>query len=161
MGIVSTGESAYDLEVQKWNTPKRLGGMAPDGYEPFPKMLYKAHRRENGKVMCMDMDALYASDMNIVAKAEAFNSSCLLTVKSEGEWQRAKAQGWCDSPADALEAHEKHAQAIAQAAAEVNYSVQRMSDKAQREHAEADAATDAPVTDVKRKRGRPAKVSVS
>lgn len=148
MAIVRTGESEYDKELQKWDTPKRMGGFGPDGHEPFPRMVYKAFRRDNGKVMCMDMDALYAQDMNTVAKADAFNRSCTLVVKSEGEWERAKSQGWCDSPADALEAHEKHAQAIAQAAAEVNYSVQRMSEKAQREHRAADEATEDPVTDV-------------
>lgn len=150
MGIVRNAEptTEYEKELHKWNTPKRLGGYAPDGYEAFPKMLYKAHRRENGKVMCMDMDALYAADMNVQARAEAFNNSCQLTVKSEGEMERALSDGWCRTPADAIEAHEKHQRAIAQAAAEAAYAVQRMSDKAQAEHKAADAATEHPLTDV-------------
>jgi hypothetical protein len=122
--------------------------MAPDGREEFPKMLYKAHRRENGKVMCMDMDALYAADMSVAARAEAFNRSCQMIVRSEGENDRAKNDGWCESPQDAIDAQEALAQDIAKAAAEVAYSVQRMSEQAQREHKEADLATDAPVTDV-------------
>lgn len=162
MGIVRNAEptTEYEKETHKWDTPKRLGGMGPDGYEAFPKMVYKAHRRENGKVMCLDMDTLYAGDMNVVAKAEAFNRTCQLIVQSEGELDRARNTGWCDSPASAVADIEKHAQAIAQAAAEAAYSVQRMSDLAQREHAAADADTDAPITDVipaPRKRGRPAK----
>src|SRR5687768_874115 len=142
MGVVRNSEptTAYEIEMHKWDTPKRLGGYRCDGYEPFPKMVYKAHRRENGKVMCMDMDALYASDMNIVARAEAFNASCMRTVNSQGELDRARNEGWCDSPTAALEIHEKHQQAIATAAAEAAYSVQRMSEQARAEHKAADAA---------------------
>lgn len=164
MAVVRNAEptTAYEIEMHKWDTPKRDGGYAPNGYEPFPLMLYKAHRRENGKVMCMDMDALYAADMNIVAKAEAFNNSCMLVVNSETERDRAVANGWRTSPKDALEYQESLARDIAQAAAETNWSVQRMSEKAQREHAALDAETEDPVADVpapKRKPGRPVKVA--
>lgn len=157
MPIVRTGETEFDKEMAKWDTPKRLGGFAPDGYEPFPKMLYKAHRRENGKVMCMDMDALYATDLAVAARAEAFNNTCMTTVGNQQELDRELANGWRHSPKDALDYQEALAQDISKAAAEVNYSVQRMSDKAKSEHARADASTDAPVVDVvaaPKKRGR-------
>ena len=157
MGVVRTGESEYDKELQKWDTPKRLGGYGPDGFEAFPRMLYKAHRRENGKVMCMDMEALYATDMNVALRADAFNRSCQTTVNNQHELDRELANGWRPSPQEALDYQESLARDIAQAAAETNWSVQRMSDKARAEHAAADRATDAPVTDVPappKKRGR-------
>ena len=167
MSIVRTGESAYDIEMQKWDTPKRLGGFGPDGFEAFPRMVYRAERREDkgGKVMCMDVEgSLYSTDPVVQARAEAFTNKCQRIVSSEGEYLRAQGEGWCASPADALQAIEKHAQAMATAAAEVNYSVQRMSDKAQREHAAFDAETDGVVADVpapKRKPGRPAAKAVA
>lgn len=148
MPIVRSGESEHDKELAKWDLPKRMGGYGPDGYEPYPRMLYKAHRRENGKVMCMDMSALYGTDMAEMARAEAFNASCQKIVQSEEQYRLAKGQGWCDTPQDALALHEQQAQELATAAAEAAYSVRRMSEKAQREHAEADAATEHPLTDI-------------
>lgn len=159
MPIVRSGETDHDKEMARWDLPKRMGGYGPDGFEPYPRMLYKAHRRDNGKVMCMDMSALYGEDMATVARAEAFNASCQKVVQSEDQYLIAKGQGWCDTPTAALEAFEQQQQALAQAAAEVNYQVRRMSEAAQREHAEADAATDAVLADgvpvPKRKPGRP------
>jgi hypothetical protein len=146
--IVRSGESEYDRELAKWDLPKRMGGYNADGFEPYPRMLYKAHRRENGKVMCMDMDALYGGDMAAVARAEAFNHACQKTVQSDEQYRIAKGQGWSDTPTDAIALHEREAQALATAAAEAAYSVQRMSEKARAEHAKADAATEHPLADV-------------
>lgn len=168
MGVIRTGQSAHDKELATWDRPRNQvdedgrAGMNAAGYEPFPKMLYKAHRRENGKVSCMDMDAIYAVDPVKQAQAEAFNRTCQLTVKDESEWRRAKDSGWCDSPADALEYHERLAQDVAKAAAEAAHSLRTMSHQAKREHAFLDANTDAPVVDVpapKKKPGRPRKLA--
>lgn len=170
MGIVRNANptSAYEKELARWDLKtteyleddngQRLYGYNAAGYQPFPKMVYKAHRRENGKVMCMDMDALYAADANVQLRAEAFNASCMKIVGNQAELDRAREEGWRGSPKDALEHHEALQQDIAKAAAETNWGVQRMSDKAQREHAAADAATDAPITDVpvRKTRGRKA-----
>lgn len=150
MGVVRNAEptTAYEKELARWDTPKRDGGMRPDGYEPFPKMVYKAHQMENGKVSCYDMAALYASDMNVVARADAFNRKCELTVHSPHELEKALAEGWRSSPKEALDYYESLQQDIAKAAAEAAYSVQRMSEKARREYQAADEATEHPVTDV-------------
>lgn len=168
MGLVIQPETLYGRELAKWDRPrnqfvedengKREYGMNAVGEEPYPKMLYKAQRRENGKVMVMDMDALYALDPAVQARADAFNRSCQLTVQSEDEYRRAKDQGWRESPEIALAYYEALQQDIARAAAEANFDLQRMSEQAKREHAALDATTDAPVTDVpapKRKPGRP------
>jgi hypothetical protein len=162
MPIVRTGQSAYDKEVARWDRPRNqlddegLPGFAPVGFEPYPKMLHKAHRHENGKVMYMDLNEIYAVDPGVQAKAAAFNRMCQKTVGSEGEYQRAKADGWCDTPDAALEVHEKLQQDIAKAAAEAAHGVRSMSEKARGEFATADAETEHPLTDVPapKKRGR-------
>lgn len=164
MPIVRSGETEHGKELAKWDLPKRMGGYGADGFEPYPRMVYKAHRRENGKVMCLDMAALYGEDMATVARAEAFNASCHKTVMSEEQYRLAKGQGWSDTPTEALELFERDAQSLATAAAEAAYQVQRMTDKARAEFETADAATEHPLADVpapKRKPGRPVKAQAA
>jgi hypothetical protein len=160
MAIVRTGTTEYDKEIDRWNTPRNqrvrdhegnetnVMGMGAIGYEPFPKMLYKAQTHSNGQVLFMDLNAIYATDINIAARAEAFNRSCQLTVNSEDELNKALNQGWRKTPDEAMAYHEGLQRDIAKAAAETNWSVQRMSEKARAEHAAADRATEHPVTDV-------------
>jgi hypothetical protein len=150
MAIVRNAEptTAMEKELDRWDRPKRDGGMNADGYEPFPKMVYKANQLENGKVAVFDMAAIYGTDLNVVTRAEAFNKRCELIVHNQHELDRAMADGWRGSPKEALDYHEGLQQDIAKAAAEAAYTVQRMSDKAQREYQQADEATEHPVTDV-------------
>lgn len=131
MPIVRTGETDYDKEMAKWNRPKRDGGMNADGYEPFPKCLYKAIRSETGKVVCIDINP---------ATLEPWSGTTLV-VKSQVECDRALAQGWRESPPAAHEYYDRIEKEISTAAAEANYSAQRMSTKAQRERAAREAAT--------------------
>ena len=53
MPVVYTPESEYKKELDRWNTPKRQGGFAPDGHEEFPLMLYKAfaYEKHGGKTI--------------------------------------------------------------------------------------------------------------
>jgi hypothetical protein len=165
MPIIRTGTTLYDRELAKWDTPKNQRvrdaegnetaemGMGAVGFEPFPRMVYKAHRRENGKVMCYDLDAIYAVDVKTQALADAFNRSCEKTVHSQSEYERARDEGWADTPAAALAHYEALQQDIATAAAEAAYSVRRMSEQARTEFAQADAQTEHPVTDVRKKPG--------
>lgn len=173
MGIVRTGLSAYDKELQKWEQfpTYTAEGVAPAGnpyvYRPYPAMLYKAFKRANGQYKCMDTEplnlALYAGNVAAMlaaeAQQEAFNRSCYVTVQSEAEKDAKWAQGWRESPKAALEYAEALEQEIAQAAAEVNFGVARMSEQARKEHADADAATSEHVVDIvgsgAKKRGRP------
>lgn len=150
MAIVRNAEptTAMEKELDRWDRPKRDGGMNADGYEPFPKMVYKAHQLENGKVAVFDITAIYGTDLNAVTRAEAFNKRCELIVNSQHELDKALDNGWRQSPKEALAYHESLQQDIAKAAAEAAYTVQRMSDKAQREYKQADEATEHPLTDV-------------
>lgn len=167
MGIVHTGETGHDKELAKWNTPKRLGGHGPDGYERFPLMLYRAFKRENGRVECMEPPPPLwqykepADYARAEATAAAFTRQCQMTVQNELEYDRARAMGWCDTVGDALAYHEALERDIADAAAEAAAQVKRMSAPAQAEYAAADAATDAHVVDVpaKQKPGRKPKAA--
>jgi hypothetical protein len=115
MPMVITPESELGREMAKWNKPYR--------YEPFPVLLYKARRREDGIVI-------------------AEGPGCWLKANSEQERDKLKTQGWCDSPHDALDRFEKLEQEIAEAAANRAYQDSKMSEKAQAEAAAAE--TDGP-----------------
>lgn len=149
MGVVRTGESAYDKELNKWDTPQRQGGMRPDTFQPFPAMLYKAHQKDNGQWSVND------------PFDENWSRRCQMIVRDDTELRRQMEQGWRQSPSDALEYADRLQRAIADAAAERHYADQRLSDSARREAAAADAATNDHVPDIAapKKRGRPAKVS--
>jgi hypothetical protein len=154
MPIVRTGESEYDKELAKWNTPKRQGGYGPDGYEEYPKMLYKAFLDANGKAKCMEPPPLVHMYLTMPeflraeAIATAFTQKCQMTVRSAHEEDKAKADGWRRTPGEALAHFEALQQEIAQAAAEAQFAAKRMSDKARAEFAEADASTSDHVVDV-------------
>lgn len=156
MPVVLNPDSALAKELKKWDTPRSQGGMKCDGFEPYPKMLYMAHRRENGKVLCGDNPLNYRLDQDIAA-AEAFTAKCQMTVRDDAADRRAQGQGWCETPDGAIAAFEAREQAVFQAAAEAAHAVTRMSEPAQREFAAADPGGMTHVTDVEgksRRRGR-------
>lgn len=135
MPLVIAPESEMGKELAKWDAPKREGGMRCDGYEPYPKMLYKAARYPgNGKVMVAHPLAGTGD-----AVADAFSASCWLTVYGPEEHERALRAGWTDTQQEAIEAFERAARAEADAAANAAYHVKRMSERSQ---AEFDAAQD-------------------
>lgn len=107
---------------------------------PYPKMLYRGLRGENGKPTVER-----------------------LIVQSSREHEDKAVVGWCDHASDALAAFERSAEAVEQAAAETAYAVQRMSERARAEYQRESAANPEHVTDIapKRKPGRPAKVAVT
>jgi hypothetical protein len=133
MGLVINPESEYAKELARWNTPKRDGGFGPDGYEPYPRMVYQAIAR-NGKAEVGD------------PADEQFSARCQLIVRSEAEYDRARAQGWRATPTEALAHAEALQIAIATAAAEASFAAQRMTPKAQAERAALEAKTDKHVT---------------
>lgn len=137
MGIVRTGESTYDKELAKWNTPKRAGGYQPDTPQLFPRMIYRAMKLESGKVVCMDLDPITNEP----------RSACYRIVKSNDELQRAQGEGWVSgSPKEALDAFERQEQALGQAAAEAIAAAK--SEKAKRELDEVSNLTMEHVADV-------------
>lgn len=148
MPIVRTGETEYDKEMAKWDAPRREGGMRPDGYEPFPKMLYFARELKNGKAAVADVPGprgWYSDDNTYLSaelEAQRFTSSCQRVVRNSDELERAYREGWRETPADALAHYEALQREIATAAAEANFAATRMSDKAQAERRRRESATD-------------------
>lgn len=171
MGVLITSESEWGKELAKWeqfpNKPYigEAGPGNPYVYREYPRMLYRAQRMPNGKVSCGEAPPhphyfadpqAYDRELGMI---ESFNRSCYRLAKDESEEAVLKGQGWCRSQQEALAAFEREQQAIGNAAAEAAYAVARMSDKAQAEHAAAEASTEHHVVDVvpARKRGRPVK----
>ncbi len=90
------------------------------GWNGVPTTVYRALKLQNGKVVCID-----ATVMAQTSKV----------VRSSDEYYKAKGQGWCDGPDEALERFELDEQAVGNAAAERAYTDLRMSEPAQREAA--------------------------
>jgi hypothetical protein len=146
MGVVITPESELGKEMAKWERPER-GGTRPYVYVPFPRMLYKARKRPDGRVMCMD------------PADESFSAQCWFVVQNELELEKAHREGWRDSPKEALDYFEGLERDIARAAAERAYSDQRLTEKARAEAAAAEAETPEHVPDIPRRGpGRPRKI---
>ena len=168
MGRIITPDSEEGKELLKWQMfPSNWNGEhipagRPYVFRPYPRMLYKAVTKANGQVICLEPapnPALYPTQADYeraVWLNDQLNKSCTRIVESEREHDAARSDGWRDSATDALAAHEALQQEIAQAAAETNFAVQRMSPKAQAEHRAAVEETDEQVTDLKpaKTRGR-------
>jgi hypothetical protein len=129
--------------------------MGAIGIEPYPRMLYKAQKNALGKVLCRDVQPSpegYPDERSYAAACigvEQFNKRCELKVHDEDEYRKMSRDGWCDSPQEALAAHERLEQAISTAAAEANHAAKRLSPLAQAELAAAGAETHQHVTDVR------------
>jgi hypothetical protein len=135
MPVVHSPESEYSKEMEKWNTPRRLGGMRPDGFEQFPSMVYRALEAEHrgGKVLCGDPLVAIGDPT-----AETFTRQCQLTVNNQEELDRAMKAGWCGNPSEAVEIYKRNQENVARAAAEEAFRVNRMvNEPAKREFHEA------------------------
>ena len=160
MAIVHNPDSDYAREMEKWNQPTSNGGFGAARFEEYPLMVFKAFKRENGRVMCGDPLATVGD-----AEGEAFSRSCQLIVRNNDERDRAMDDGWSTAPDKAIEKFERDMQSIAEVTAQRHFADQGLSDLAKAEAAQADAATHeqvpaGPITPVKRKRGRPRKTKV-
>lgn len=173
MPMVIPVEGLWGRELARWNTPRNrvvedsqgdplrddqgrpIPGMGAIGFEPYPRMLYKAQKNALGKVLCRDVlpsPELYPDDRQYNAAClgvEAFNRRCECNVHSEDEYRQKAREGWCDTPQEALDKHERLEQDIATAAAEANYAAKRLSPSAQEELAAAGKETHQHVTDVR------------
>lgn len=136
MAVVIPPESVLGKELERWNVPKRLGGEAPDGFLEYPKMLYKAFRYENGKVMCGHPDASTGENV----KAMTFERQCQATVKNQDEHERHVREGWYESPGAAVAGFERAERAMADEAAHGEFKARRMSDAAKKEFDDAQNA---------------------
>ena len=154
-GRLISRNSEEGKELLKWDTPRSQGGMRPDRYEPFPKMLYLANKRPDGVVSVGEADdAIFGAKPgdSPLGAAEQFNLRCQLVVKSEEEMRGALSRGWRNSPEEALARFEDKEKAIGRAAAERHASDAKMSEAAQAEAKKADAATMEHVPEIPEKR---------
>ncbi len=162
-GVAYSTSSAMGKELMKWEKPHNWN--AAD--HVFPKMLYKAQKRHDGKVMCMESnpspfgwinDAQYERECDRVL---AFNRSCQMVVNDEQDQKRAEADGWRETVKDALEAHEKWERMMGDEAARLAHADRNLSAAAKKEREAADAATHEHLVEVPEKptvkRGRPRK----
>jgi len=155
MGMKIEEDSALGKEIAKWNAPKRAGGMRADGFEEFPKMLYRAQPNAQGAFMVFDMVGERSTDANRVEATRTFNTGNCLKVGNAQEERNAMSRGWRRSVPDAMD-HALQVQSdLSTAAAEANYAARSMSEKARRELDAANAETSEHVADVKRGPGRP------
>ena len=138
-------ESQVGKEAAKWERP---ADYRPSQH-PYPKMLYKAAKGDDGVVRADAGASLprrfFANDQAYQAaldRDESFNASCRMVVGTEREHQAARDNGWRDSPEDAIE-YCRHFETIilGTAAAERAYKDQRMSPAAQAEAKAAEAST--------------------
>jgi hypothetical protein len=155
MAMVITPESELGRELAKWNKTYQ--------FAPFPRMLYRARRRDDGVVSVVENDdRLFGG---VPGAAEVWSSANQRTVGNESELQAALEQGWRNSPLEAMERFEAKEHAIGEAAAIRNYEDRNMSERAKAEAAAVEAQSfehvpEIPVAPVKR-RGRPPKQAVA
>lgn len=146
-------ESALGKELMKW---ERKPDWTPEKY-PFPKMLYRAEHRKDGRRSVGEVDdSLFGG---APGAAEQWSRRCQLTVQNEAEMVKAMQSGWRAHPQEALEYLEAQDNAKSNQTAERHASDARMGQVAQREAAAADMAAglkqlpEVPVAPVRR-RGR-------
>lgn len=140
--------SHYFKETHKWDVTKSQGGMRPDSFQEFPRMLYMAKRKEDGAPLrCNDpLD-------------ERFSASCQLEVGNEIELERAERDGWRKSPGEAMAYVEEQGDIKALATAHRHFEDKRLSEKAQAEAKAVDESTAEQVPEIteqpRARRGRP------
>lgn len=154
-------QSSMGKELAKW---ERSPDYRPENH-PFPRMLYRAKHRPDGRRSCGEVsDALFKDHTGrpIEGAAHAFTTQCQLTVATEAEMLRAFEDGWRKTPGEALEALKARDEARSDAAAERNYADRNMSARAKAEVEAAEASTpeqlpEIPEQPIKRRPGRPRK----
>ena len=142
MGVIYSPESEIVKERERWEQRN----YDPRNH-PFPKMLYMARQRPDGKVSTGETDD--TQFRNVPGGAEQFTKTCQRIVRSEDELRHAKDEGWRESQAQALEHHEYLRKLVADAAAHRAYEDRNMSEAAKREIAAAAAETDGHLAEVK------------
>jgi hypothetical protein len=163
MPLEWSNDSFFKKESRKWDTPKRDGGYRCDGYEPYPKMLYKAQRNPmtNQYVVAIAEDYLSLDKTTVLLGVEAFNATCQKTVNDQREEERAYADGWRDHPQKAMDYHTGVEKEKAVEHAVRNYTDRNMGEKAKAEIAAVESKSTQHVPEIpekpKRKYTRKAK----
>lgn len=138
----------------------------PANYRPednlYPRAMYKASRDENGKIRVQadepDPNSMAPDAYNrALGRVQAFNRQNFMSVPSFEEHMKMRERGWRDNPTEALAYFDEQERNVGNLAAERAFKDKRMSELAQKEAAEADAATEFHLPEIpeKRKPGRP------
>jgi hypothetical protein len=135
MGVQWPEESHYAKEMKRWDAPKREGGMNRNGFEPYPKMLYRTqpHPQSGRHEISMDKDIISLDKTVVLVDAQAFNNSCQLIVHRAEEEENAKRDGWRESQAEAVQFHLDELDRMAREAAHRNHDDRNLSEKAKAE----------------------------
>lgn len=162
MGVIHSPESEYVKEREAWEMRNRFPGGYDPRNHPFPKMLYMAKQRPDGKISVGESAAL-DHIFGRPGGAEQFSATCQRLVKSEGEYRQAQEEGWRDTHAEAMAYHEKLHKFVSDAAAHRLHEDRNMSEAAKAEAAAADAESFDHVPEIPEKRGvgRPRKQSAA
>ena len=138
--------SEWTIGALRPGNPYRKGNDFGKPGAEYPRMLYKAHPIPgSGKmaVALQEPEFFGFRDQNewdrACQSAARFTASCQKTVSSEAEHERARDDGWRDSPQEAMDFSEALQKAISNAAAERNYRDRNMGEKAKEESAAAEA----------------------
>lgn len=126
----------------------------PYVFRPYPKLLYKAITRSDGRAVCMEPqpvprgggDQAEAQFQYELLLWERHTQACCKRVQSADEERQAQGDGWRATPKEALDHHEALQQDIAKAAAESAYAAQRMTSKAQAERTKLEQTSSGHVT---------------
>lgn len=153
-------ERGHMNALKQANATLSQGGTHAEGFQEFPKMLYRASKHPISKryYVALDEDELSLDRTRVLVDAQAFNRQCQLTVEDAEKEARAKKDGWCTSQAEALQWREDQDKRDAHAAAHRNYEDRNLSEKALAESKAVEEASpvhlgEIPQTPVRR--GRP------
>lgn len=145
-GIAISTATPMGKELESWETKNRIPGWRPENNQ-YPKMLYRARKREDGKVICLEPNhvdsPLLTPEQNarMAAHVEASNRAAMIEARTEEHERQLEAQGWCGSPKAALEAIEKYERMIGDEAARLAHADRNLSEKAKAEKEAYEAST--------------------
>jgi hypothetical protein len=149
-------ESELGKELAKWDKPYK--------FQPFPRMLYRARRRPDGVVRCIEVEDKFFSKGDgpeITGAAEQWSGANTKTVHNEDELLKALGTGWVEGgPGKAVEAFNERENAVAKEAAHRAHDDRNMSDAAKAEIKAAedgsfDHVAEVPETPIRRRGRKP------
>lgn len=152
-GIAISTATPMGKELESWETKNRIPGWRPENYQ-YPKMLYKARKRDDGKVVCLEPNhvdsPLLSAEQNqrMAAFVEQSNRSAMIEARDENHERQLAELGWCGSVKLALEAFEKWERMIGDEAARLAHADRNLSERAQAEREAFEASTPDHVAEV-------------